>query len=164
MFETFRRFNASNSGYTVQKLKCLSPDGRERCPQGVYIAKGKWHQAARINEDSFIVEENSPEDEGGIILFRADMNQAEQRHKAAAHLKAAFDGKQYIYSIGNFFTGFYPAESGIEFNKKSLSVRISNISSKKLLDIAADLAAELKSHLLLIKDLNKNQFYFLKKK
>lgn len=167
----------------IKKLRYLSPDGRDDCPQGVYLAKGAWHQNARINESSFITDaQGSPfgnksergkldiANKGGVIVFPSAYDYSGNKTATAA-ITDFFSGINKLseelfrhdpagtFSVGKFFYGQYTGENGDIFSSESLSINVGIVSTKVLLLLAGELADYLEASSFIIKDLNKGNFY-----
>jgi len=108
----FRRTNmvsiiSEQTDYNIRKLKYLSPDGKEQCQNGVYIAKGQWHRGVRINEGKFITKNkgehfgnnvfkqqyNSDQYSGGIIIFSIDLNSGNDKSGFIDKIESFFRNK-----------------------------------------------------------------------
>ena len=190
----FRRTNvlsiiSEQTNYNIKELICLSPDGKEHCPQGVYLAKGKWHQMVRINEANFttknqgyVLEEggldeqdNLDKNKGGFIIFPTDVNAVNDISESLDKVKLLniifkynneniYDYFVAAFSVGNFFHGRYVDNNDKIYNKKSTSIKINGVPSKGLLLLSIEIANEFKQETALIKDVNENKFYLAERK
>ena len=98
---------SENSDYDITEIKVFSADGRTECPQGVYIAKGKWYQSIRINENAFTEADdftgfsegvsdeqyNLHKYRGGVIVFSTDMNAKNNAKNIKDKIKNFFKNK-----------------------------------------------------------------------
>jgi len=170
-------FMFKKNNFKITKLNCLSPDGRDQCPQMVYIAKGAWFNKVRINQNSFSTgnpgeafgKRNNNNSSSSIIIFPAnntDDSRSEEIIQKTESFFRTYDNKEIggKFSIGNYFTGTYCDEQENNYNEKSLCIEVKEVPLKKLFGIAAKLAESINQQTTLINDLNKNKFYIIERK
>lgn len=166
----------------VKELKYFHPSGRETEPNGHAIHKGGFFKECKDNKYRFYTKEFS-DYSGGIIVFQSGakkigiMNWYSEKldtfrfkwYKKSKGDKAfvKHNGHNEEYkgglSVGQFFGGSYTSAYGTIFNDKSMSVEFGGLSSNGLRDVAKLIVEEFNQETVLLKDLNKNKIYLVKK-
>jgi hypothetical protein len=81
--------------------------------------------------------------------------------KITKEIKEKNNIKNIQWNVGNFFKGKYEEKDGQLYNKKSISIYVSNIPSKFLKELAGLIVKEFNQKSILVQDKNVDKIYLL---
>jgi hypothetical protein len=81
--------------------------------------------------------------------------------KITKEIKEKNDVKNIQWNVGNFFKGKYEGKDDQLYNKKSISIYVSNIPSKFLKELAGLIAKEFNQKSILVQNENVDKIYLL---
>lgn len=160
------------SAKLFSKLKYFHPSG-EILKDGVYIYKGFFLGECYKNSRSFNIELYSKENldkkgkfQGGIILFPESMviSTNEITRKVNLFIPNRKNDRSIFrhlqFKVNKSFFGKYISPTGFTFGKESITVEIKRIKHGELLKLTDCLYRELNPGCVVVKDFNKNKFYY----
>jgi len=116
----------------------------------------------------------APDKKGGLLIFAADAHAGEVDTFVKSVKKAYHQWKQGLppfpeaqkpalsqWTIGNFFTKSYTADTGAVFNEKSMGIEITALDFTELMDIAESLCDACKQETLLLMEYTQNKILAL---
>ncbi len=116
----------------------------------------------------------APDKKGGLLIFAADAHAGEVDTFVKCIKKVYYQWKQGLppfsevkkptlsqWTIGNFFTKSYTADTGAVFNEKSMGIEITALDFTELMDIAESLCDACKQETLLLMEYTQNKILAL---
>ncbi|MFA7326691.1 MAG: hypothetical protein WC121_08510 [Candidatus Kapaibacterium sp.] len=176
----------------ITELKYFHPTGREMEPSGHVIQKGGFFKECKDNKNSFstkksqyLIDNKFNLIEGAsdlsisqscIIVFPTDTNNidvwtniimtwfSEKIKSNETNYYETRNNDHYVgtFSVGNFFIGEYQSDNGGIFNEKSVTIELSGLNNKGMIDISKMITDEFNLEAILLKDLNRDIIFLVK--